>query len=155
MMRLFALCTVAAALLAGCATAIAPTSARLTYSTKPAGASLYEGSTLIGVAPVTRSYDGGGKPGAITTPEVTAVWPSGAKTTFFTVLSPGADREATLERPAAAPNLQVDLENAAKVEAAQKQEAQRTKDEILRDQKRDSARCRKQQQTGNVVTNDC
>ena len=70
----------AIAVLAGCATA--PSGAKLTYETSPAGATLYEGGQAIGVAPQTRAYPADAKGGQIRTPEVTAVWPSGAKTTF-------------------------------------------------------------------------
>lgn len=136
-----ALLTVAAlgALLAGCATN-PPTSAALTYETEPAGATIFEGGKSLGVAPVTRRYDNGGQPGDITTPDVIAVWPSGAKTSYFTVLKPGDDRVATLQRPASAPNLKADLDQAAKIAAEQK----RLKEGVMRDQARASARCQAQ-----------
>ena len=98
-----ALATVAAltALLAGCATE--PAGAKLTYETSPAGATIYEGSRSLGVAPVTQSYPAAANGGQIRTPEVTAVWPSGAKTTFWTFLKAGDDNITTLARPANAP----------------------------------------------------
>jgi hypothetical protein len=143
------------ALVTGCVAPVRPSSAQLTYETKPEGATLYEGGVSIGVAPVTRTYNSDGKSPQITTPEVTAVWPSGAKTGFYTVLDIGADRQTVLERPAKAPNLQADLDNAAKLTAERDLLAKRSKEEIARDVKRNSARCKAQQQSGNVATNDC
>ncbi|MFZ2989443.1 hypothetical protein [Ideonella sp.] len=130
-------------------------SVTLTYETVPEGAVLFEGKRELGVAPVTQSYPSDGKSAEVTTPEVTAVWPSGAKTSFYTVLKPGADRVATLERPANAPNAQADLENAKKFVLAKTQEAQREKDAAAREIARNSARCRQQLATGNMATNDC
>jgi hypothetical protein len=143
-----------ASALAGCATA-PPTDVMLTYETKPEGATLFEGGQSLGVAPVTRTYKGDGKTPTITTPEVTAVWPSGAKTTFFTLLPPGADRVATLERPADAPGLQADLDNARKYVTEKEREQQRNKEALRRDMARDSQRCRDQLSKGNLATNDC
>jgi hypothetical protein len=101
-----------ALLLVGCATA--PRGAKLTYETSPAGATLFENGQQIGVAPVMRTYPADPAGGQIRTPVVTAVWPSGAKTTFWTFLKPGDDNVTTLARPANAPNQQVDLDNARK-----------------------------------------
>lgn len=131
------------ALLAGCATP-APTSASLTYETVPAGATLYEQGKPIGVAPVTRRYEAPAPGADITTPDVTAVWPSGAKTMYYTVLKPGDDRVASLARPKSAPGEAVDVANAAKVTEEQARDAERLKQRQLADQKRASARCQAQ-----------
>ena len=141
---------VGAAVLAGCATP--PPGAKLTYETSPPGATLYEGGQSLGIAPVMRSYPGDAAGGQIRTPEVTAVWPSGAKTTFWTFLKVGDDNVTTLTRPANAPNVQADLDNAQKYVSAE----ERLKAGMLRDQKRSSARCLAQQQGGVVAgIDDC
>jgi len=140
----------AAALVSGCATGEA--GAKLTYQTSPAGATLYEGGQSIGVAPVMRHYDAPAGGGQIRTPEVTAVWPSGAKNTFWTFLKPGDDNVTTIARPDKAPNLQADLDNAAKYQSAE----DRLKESVRRDQARSSARCQAQQQGGVVAgIDDC
>jgi hypothetical protein len=147
-----ALATLAAltALLAGCATE--PTGAKLTYETSPAGATIYEGSRSLGVAPVTQSYPAAATGGQIRTPEVTAVWPSGARTTFWTFLKAGDDNVTTLARPANAPNLQADLDNAQKFASTE----ERLKAQLKRDQARASARCQAQSQGGVVAgIDDC
>ena len=130
----------AAAFLAGCATPPAPTTAAITYESEPAGATIFEGGKSLGVAPVMRRYEANGAP-QITTPDVTAVWPSGAKTTFFTIVKPGDDRVATLDRPKNAPGLDADLANAQKIKLEQAQAAEREKGRALADQKRASAAC--------------
>ncbi len=141
-----------ALILGGCATE--PRGAKLTYETSPLGATLYESGQPIGVAPQMRSYpaatsDAGGQ---IRTPEVTAVWPSGAKTSFYTFLKPGDDNVTTLTRPANAPNAQVDLENAKKYAS----DEERRKAAVLRDQARGSARCQAQMQGGvPTAIDDC
>ena len=141
----------AAAVLAACA-APAP-HAMLTYETSPAGATIYEGGQSLGVAPVTRTYPGSDKGGPITTPEVTAVWPSGAKATFWTNLQVGDDRVTTITRPAGAKGLDVDEANAKKYTDA----AERLKADAQRDIKRNSARCLAQQQGSapTVGIDDC
>ncbi len=146
--RLAAVAVIAA--LAGCATE--PTGAKLTYETSPAGATIYEGGQSLGIAPVTHSYPAAANGGQIRTPEVTAVWPSGAKTTFWTFLKQGDDNVTTLSRPANAPNLQADLDNAQKYVSAE----QRLKAQQARDQARASARCQAQTQGGVVAgIDDC
>ena len=136
--------------LAACATE--PTGARLTYETSPAGATIYEGGQSLGVAPVTHSYPAAANGGQIRTADVTAVWPSGAKTTFWTFLKPGDDNVTTLTRPANAPNLQADLDNAQKFASAEA----RLKAQQARDQARGSARCQAQTQGGVVAgIDDC
>jgi hypothetical protein len=136
--------------LAGCASG--PRPAKLTYETSPAGATLYEGGKALGVAPQMRTYPGDSAGGQIRTPEVTAVWPSGAKTTFYTFLKPGDDNVTTLTRPANAPNLQADLDNAKAFASAE----ERLKAGIARDQARASARCQAQQAGGPVAgIDDC
>src|SRR5690348_7690751 len=145
-----------AALAAGCADIPASNEAALTYESSPEGATLYEGGHSIGIAPVTRNYKSDGKGGQITTPDVTAVWPSGAKTTFFTYLQPGDDRVATLERPQGAPGLEADLENAKKYKLAKEQEDRRTKEAERRDQAQMSARCAEQMHKGGTSpVDDC
>jgi len=142
-------------LLAGCVTTPV-TTATLTYETVPPGAQLYEGTTELGVAPVTRTYNGDPKTGTLETPDVKAVWPSGASTSFFTVLPLGADRVATLERPKGAPGLEQDVENGRKVAAAQKLEADRKRALEHSDLARASDRCKLQTAQGNKgLTDDC
>jgi len=155
--RLMVLSVLAAAgLLSACAGGPLVNTAMLTYETKPEGASLYEGGQLIGVAPVTRTYTAEGKSETIRTPLVTAQWPSGAKESYYTLLQLGSDRVATIERPAGAPGLQVDLDNAKKAIAAKAQEAQRDKEAQLREIARNSDRCRKQQSgASKAVQDDC
>jgi hypothetical protein len=139
-----------ATLLPGCATP--EPGARLTYQTSPAGATLYEGGQAIGVAPVMRHYGPAPDGGQIRTPEVTAVWPSGAKATFWTFLKVGDDNVTTIARPDKAPNLQADLDNAAKFQSAE----DRLKEQARRDMARSSARCQAQQQGGVVAgIDDC
>ena len=150
--RLAVVATAAAiAALAGCATA--PPGAKLTYETSPAGATLYEGGQSLGVAPQMRSYPAGDKGGQIRTPEVTAVWPSGAKATFWTFLKAGDDNVTTISRPANAPDLQADLDNAKNYLSAE----ERLKAQLLRDQARSSARCQAQMSGGAAVAgiDDC
>jgi hypothetical protein len=137
-----ALMTLVAAL-AGCAAGPVSNTAMLTYETSPEGATLYEAGKAIGVAPVTRTYTGDGK-GEIRTPDVTAVWPSGAKETYYTFLPPGADRNATIERPAKAPGLQADLDHAKPFIAAKQTDAQKQREETAREMARGSARCKDQ-----------
>ena len=139
-----------ATMFSGCATPEA--GAKLTYQTSPAGATLYEGGQSIGVAPVMRHYDAAAGGGQIRTPEVTAVWPSGAKASFWTFLKVGDDNVTTIARPDKAPNLQADLDNAAKYQSAE----ERLKEQARRDAARNSARCQAQQQGGVVAgIDDC
>ena len=132
-----------AVLLAGCAEVPRSTEILLTYETDPVGAQLFEGDKALGMAPVMRKYPSDGKT-EVTTPDVTAVWPSGAKTSFFTILPPGADRVATLKRPAGAPGLQADLDHAKTVAATAQREADRMKANQLNDMARMSDRCQAQ-----------
>ena len=144
------------AVLAGCAAPGKSNQGMLTYETNPEGAQLFEAGQAIGTAPVTRTYTGDGKSPQIKTPEVTAVWPSGAKASFWTNIEFGSDRVTTIDRPAKAPNLQADLDNAAKFKLAREQEQRREKADALREQARNSARC-KAQQSGQTkgVLDDC
>lgn len=127
--------------------------ALLTYESSPAGAHIIEGGQDLGQAPVTRTYHLDAGATRITTPDVIAVWPSGAKTTFFTFLDPGTDRQAVLNRPAGAPGLDVDEAHALDVEASRKAAELRIKEQNLHDEARMSARCQ-QQQAGNPSTTD-
>jgi hypothetical protein len=147
----------AAWLLAGCAATPAPTTAMLTYETTPEGATLYEGGKSIGVAPVTRTYSGDGKSATIRTPEVTAVWPSGAKESYYTLLPLGADRKASIERPAGAKGLQADLDHAKAFTATRMAEEQRRQQDLAREVKRGSARCKEQMARGGAKAgvDDC
>jgi hypothetical protein len=146
---------VLSATLTGCATA-PPTRAMLTYQTVPDGAELFEGGRSLGMGPVTRTYDGDGKSSSVQTPDVKAVWPSGAATTYFTILPLGADRVATLERPAGAPGLQVDLDHAITVAATRQREAERLRAQQQHDIAVGSARCKEEQANGGKgLTDDC
>jgi hypothetical protein len=128
----------------------------LTYKSTPDGAEIFEGGKSLGLVPVTRTYNNDGKSNDIRTPDVRAVWPSGAETSFYTYLTVGADRVATLERPANAPGLDGDLDHAKTVAATRQREAERLKDLQKKDIARASDRC-KQQQAGNgtAVSDDC
>ncbi len=142
--------------LAACASGPTTPSAKLTYETRPEGAVIYEGGQAVGTAPVMRTYQSDGKSDRIETPEVTAVWPSGAKTTYFTVIPVKSDRVATIQRPAGVAGLELDLENAKKFVAASDRDAQRQKEELARDQARASARCKAQQAgTSKAIADDC
>ena len=142
--------------LAGCVNPPAPTGAMLTYETRPEGASLYEGGQSIGVAPVTRVYPAQGAANTVRTPQVTAVWPSGARETFYTLLPLGSDRAATIERPAGAAGLELDLEHARKLALQRDEGARRNTEALLRDQRRNSDRCRAQAAgASKAVQDDC
>lgn len=153
--RLWIIGTLALATLAGCATPPAPTTALLTYETSPEGAELFEGGKSLGMAPVTRSYKGDGKSATVQTPDVTAVWPSGAKAVYFTNLKLGADDTATIERPKAAPGLQADIEHGRKVALTRERDSQREKENRAREQARASARCKEQMARRTAGIDDC
>ena len=147
--------TLTTSMLCACA-GTPPRKAMLTYESVPDGAQIFEGDKSLGTVPVTRTYDGDGQSGNITTPDVRAVWPSGAQTTFFTILPVGSDRVAKLERPADAPGLQQDLEHAKQVTAARKQDAERRRQLEQTDINRASARCKQEQAQGtNGLMDDC
>lgn len=148
--------TLAASLLCACA-ATAPTRTMLTYESVPDGAEIFEGTKSLGTVPVTRTYDSDGKSSTVQTPDVRAVWPSGAQTAYFTVLPVGStDRVATLERPANAPGLQQDLEHAKQVASARRQDSERRRREQQTEINQASARCKQEQsQPGHGLTNDC
>lgn len=150
--RLALLASLSAAI-AGCATG--PRTAMLTLDSNPAGATLYEGDKSLGIAPVTRTYEFGETVNSIATPEVTAVWTSGAKASYWTNLPVRADLAATIERPASAPGLDKDLAAARPLLEEREREKQRLKDDNMRETARNSARCREQMQKGNVATSDC
>jgi hypothetical protein len=144
-----------AALLGACA-GTAPQRAMLTYQSEPDGAQIFEGDKSLGTVPVTRTYDSDGKSSSITTPDVRAVWPSGAQTTFFTIIPLGSDRVATLQRPADAPGLQQDLEHAKQVAVVRKQDAERRRQQQQTDINRASARCKQEQAQGTQgLSDDC
>lgn len=151
--RLLLLASLSAAF-AGCATT-GPRTGALTYDSNPAGATIYEGGKALGIAPVTRTYEFGESQNTIATPEVTAVWTSGAKATYWTNLSVRTDLAATIERPLNAPGLDKDQAAAKPLLEQRAREAERLKDENMRETARNSARCREQMQKGNVATSDC
>ena len=143
------------AALTGCAVA-PPSRAMLTYETVPDGAEIFEGGKSLGLAPVTRTYNSDGTSNSIRTPDVRAVWPSGAETSYYTYLTVGADRVATLERPASAPGLQGDLDHAKIVAATRQREAERLKALQKSDIARASERCKEQQSgASKAVSDDC
>jgi hypothetical protein len=147
--------TFGASLLGACA-GTPPKKAMLTYESVPDGAQIYEGDKSLGTVPVTRTYDIDGTSGTITTPDVRAVWPSGAQTTYFTILPVGSDRVAKLERPVDAPGLQQDLEHAKQVADARSQEAERRRQIRQTEINQASARCKQEQAQGSQgLTNDC
>jgi hypothetical protein len=146
--------TLAAAL--GACASTPPTSAMLTYESVPDGARIFEGGKLLGSVPVTRTYSSDGKSSTITTPDVRAVWPSGAQTTYFTILPLGSDRVATLQRPADAPGLQQDLEHARQVAAVRKSDAERRRELRQTEIDQASARCKQEQAQGTQgLSDDC
>jgi hypothetical protein len=148
-----ALCAIT--LLAGCASAPPPTEAQLTYESVPPGATIFEGGQTLGVAPVTRSYKQQGTSATIRTPDVTAVWPSGAKAGYYTLLPLGADLTATIERPKNAPNLQADLDHAKRLAEADARDTKRNQEALQRDMARNSQRCKEQMARGVTAVNDC
>jgi len=155
-MKHFRLAAAAALLaVAGCANVPQSADVVVTYETRPEGAELFEGGKSIGTAPVTRAYKNDAKTETLRTPDVTAVWPSGAKEIYYTLLPAGSDRVATIERPKNAPGLQADLDNARKFVAAKEADARRQREEALREQARNSQRCKDQMSKGNVASNDC
>lgn len=100
----------------------------MTYRTHPPGASIYEGGAFVGVAPQKRLYRSltGSKVGR--TPEITVVWPSGAKATYYTDLPfDGREFEVTIQRPNGEPGIERDWEWASSIERsnAAKAEADR------------------------------
>ncbi len=150
------MCLLVCLSLAACAGAPLSKDAMLTYETVPEGALLFEGDQALGEAPVSRTYKHDGKSETIRTPLVTAVWPSGAKETFWTTLPTGADRVASIQRPKDAPGLQADLDKAKKLALTRERDEQRNKDAIARDVARASARCKDQLAKGGTSPiNDC
>lgn len=144
-----------ASLLCACATT-PPHGAMLTYQSVPDGAEIFEGGKSLGPVPVTRTYENDRTSGNITTPDVRAVWPSGAQTTYFTIVPVGSDRVATLERPSDAPGLQQDLDHAKQVVAQRKRDAERAREFQQTDINRASARCHQEQAQGTQgLADDC
>jgi hypothetical protein len=144
-----------ASLLSACVGTV-PRRAMLTYESVPDGAEIFEAGKSLGTVPVTRTYDSDGKSSSITTPDVRAVWPSGAQTTIFTIWPVGADRVAALQRPPDAPGLQQDLEHAKQVTASRKREAERNREFQQTDINRASARCKQEQAQGTQgLSDDC
>ena len=152
LVRLAMLASLVAAF-AGCASG--PRTAMLTYDSNPAGATIYEGGKSLGIAPVSRTYEFAPNVSCMATPEVTAVWTSGAQATYWTNISVNADLAATIERPSSTPGLDKDLAAAKPLLEEREREAQRLKDENMRTTARNSSRCREQMQKGNTATADC
>lgn len=142
-----------AASFVGCAST-GPRTAMLTYESNPVGATLYEGGKSLGVAPVSRTYEFAEGVNSIATPEITAVWSSGAKASYWTNLQVRADLAATIDRPAGAAGLDKDLAAAGPIMEQRARDAERLKEENQRTMARDSPRCREQQQKG-VAATDC
>ena len=141
--------------LAGCATT-PKNQAMLTFETAPEGATIYEGGVALGVAPYTRIYTLTNPNDTLATPEVTAIWPSGAKATYWTNVSAGADLDATINRPANALDLAKDLEHSKKFVEAKTRLAQSRQEALTREMRKDSPRCKQQQASGVVAAiNDC
>ena len=135
----------------GCAAPGPKSQAMLTYESNPLGATLYEGGVSIGVAPVTRTYSTDGKTDIITTPDVTAVWASGAKASYFTNIRVGADLVATIERPSTAAGMERDMA-VAKPLFEEKERARQAKLEAdKRVIARDSAKCQESMASGNAT----
>jgi hypothetical protein len=149
--------TLTASLACACAGTL-PARATLTYESVPDGAEIFESGKSVGIVPVTRTYTSDGKSKTIQTPDVRAVWPSGAQTTYFTLLPAGSDdRVATLERPPNAPGLQQDLEHAKQVVAARTRDAARNRDTQQSDINRGTATCKREQSQGmpGGISGDC
>lgn len=144
-------------LVAGCATVPRATTAQITYETTPEGATIYEGGQSIGVAPVTRTYPAGPGGETVRTPTVTAVWPSGAKESYYTIVPVGSDRVATIERPSGAPQLQKDLDHAKQFAAAKRSADQKAREAMQRDLNKGSDRCKQQMARGGALAgaDDC
>lgn len=135
--------------LAGCAAGPdASKSAMLTFETSPEGATLLEDGVAIGTEPVTRTYKVDAQATTVKTPVVTAVWPSGAKATFWTVLKPGADEIATIKRPPLAPGLDKDQANASRVLATRLAAGSDQAQKIRQERARASNACQQQMSGG-------
>ena len=81
----------------------------LTYKTVPPGASLYEGDIAFGLAPQQRNYRAKAGEKTVRTRVVTAIWPSGAKATYWTDLpTDGRAFDATISRPQEAPDAELE-----------------------------------------------
>lgn len=112
-----------------CAKPLAPNQVRVTFSSIPEGAMIYEGEKAWGVAPVTLIYtvnDDAVRKGYFTEYNMFALWPSGAKHGGAVGIQVGeGSREVTFSRPSDAPGLDKDLSFAAQLELieAAKEEA--------------------------------
>lgn len=128
----------------GCATPEPSTRAQITYDTKPEGATLYENGVKLGVAPQTRQYQALNGSKTITTPDIVAVWASGAKASYFTYLKVGDDVDAEISRPSGVPGLDQDEEIAKPLFANKAAAKVAAKEQALKDQIRDSDGCKRQ-----------
>lgn len=92
----------------------------LTVQTEPQGAMLYSNGAALGMAPQTWIYTADAQAqaaGWVRTPDVTAVWPSGAKAeTSVTLVIRQGPQVVTISRPTDAPGLDVDIAHAVKLQ---------------------------------------
>lgn len=144
------------AVLAACATPSGPRPVKLTYESDPPGATIWEGGQNLGMEPVTRTYLPSEGAATLRTPEVTVVWPSGVKEVWFTILRPGDDNVAVIARPKVEAGLQADLEHGRKVLSNRTAASTRQRDDVRRDQARNSEECKRQQAGRSLaVQDDC
>lgn len=125
-LRLFLLVLVFS--LIGCASSL-----KVTYQSDPPGASVYEGSRMLGYAPVTANYaltEEDKKTGSKQLLGTTAKWASGA-TASITYLTAdlrqfGLSQSFTFQRPDAYPNREADLQFAIELQklAVMRQQSQ-------------------------------
>lgn len=108
----------AACLSLGCATPL-----RMTYTSIPPGAALYQGSTFFGYCPVTLEYNPSRydvNTGRMMLQEVTAVWSSGAKVQTGMIQADlrqhGFNQYLSLPRPADVPGAEIDAQFAIELE---------------------------------------
>jgi hypothetical protein len=102
--------------LAGCSTKVS-----LEFNCRPAGATLFETAGGVFGCPSVVQYEVPKTVGAeqrFPVSELAAVWPSGARTTVRPLLmgQRGSTQSLTIQRPADAPGLDEDLENARRVQ---------------------------------------
>lgn len=115
----FVVLIVAVTVLASCGgPGLASNQVLLTVQTEPQGATLYSNGAALGTAPQSRLFtvdEQAQAAGWIRTADVTAVWPSGAKTeTSIRLVLHQGPQVVTLSRPSDAPGLDVDMANAVK-----------------------------------------
>ena len=119
--RSFAVLIFAVTVLDRCgAPGVASNQVLLTVQTEPQGAMLYSNGAALGMAPQTWVYtpDAQGQAaGWIQAANVTAIWPSGAKTeTSVRLVMHQGPQVITMSRPPDAPGLDVDMAHAVKLQ---------------------------------------